>query len=1611
MGLDPLRTTEAVVGKYLDYLETTFAFKDIDLRRQLAEELSKEGKFAKGPILEAIPPFKTGCSIDELIEQGVLSPEFRKLQTPALPLERPLYLHQEIAIRKLVENRRNIIIATGTGSGKTETFLVPILNYLFRQQEKGILGPGVRALLLYPMNALANDQLKRLRTLLKNYPAITFGSYTGETERDERKAIEQFRRMNPREDLLPNQLLSREQMQATPPHILLTNYAMLEYLLLRPQDNVFFDGEYARDWRFIVIDEVHTYSGAKGIEMAMLLRRLKDRVCESRPGTLQCIGTSATLGVDEKGFREVTEFGTKLFGEKFEWIEDNPARQDVVVAFKKHLKVAESSWGKPGSELYGKWSEVIDGDEQDKIERLIAGGLESGIPQNILTLAQKDCRGEWSRFIYLVLSRDSRVITLQQRLEQGPCFLQDVARELFPGVQDGQNRLVALVYLANKARLEPGSQSLLPARYHLFIRALEGAYVSLLPEKRLYLERREQIKGADGRMFPVFEAATCRQCDALYLVGEVVRGGEHDILKQPGRRFYEDNNNLVYFLLLDDKTPVPENEDEIVASGEDIPPGEEYLLCGGCGAVRPKTDAATPCSCGEKSLFLVIKVSAKNGNVYKCPACGSINSLGSVVRRFVLGAEAVTSVLATALYQQIPEQVEVMQDDDTETDDWEVPDNISFHKSNRRLLIFSDSRQDAAYFSTYLQASYNQILQRRLIIMTLEKYKSQMVANEWRVNDLANFVKRMLYDLQLFPQMSMQQLEIEAWKWVLHEFIVSDRIIGLEGLGLVGFKPVLPPGWNPPRALCKEPWNFTVAEATDLIMVLLDTVRKSGAVRFPDVVDPRDPFFAPRNKEFYFKENMSYPGRVYSWTPTRKGGNNSRMDYLLRLAAVQGGIEREKVEELLVQIWNRLLTGERAPWKGHFSSHHESQGLGEVYCLKPEYWRVLPAIVDDTITWYRCSRCRRLTLYNIKGVCPTYRCDGQLVACNPAQELAGNHYRKLYLDILPLVMQTSEHTAQLTTERAAEIQQKFNDGQINVLSCSTTFELGVDVGELETVFMRNVPPSATNYIQRAGRAGRRTDSTAFALTFAQRHSHDFAHYNEPLRIIKGEIRPPHIEISNDKIIKRHMYAVALAMFWKLRPEYFGQVKTFFPESGETASQALGKLLRDKPGELQKSLSRIIPNEILERLGVHDWSWLDGLLDETDGVLSKAEEKVMADLRELKAIEAEYSRTKNHLKAQAVHKTINTIEKRYILDFLAQQNVIPKYGFPVDVVELQIYHHGEEARGLELDRDLKVALSEYAPGSQVIAGGKLWTSKYIKKLPDRNPVEYAYAICDYCGYYQSDIAEKNTPMDNCICGNKIGNNRGIFIVPEFGFIAGPPETPTMTKPQKTYTTRKFFAQEENIEQKITLTLNGFKLNLQAGSGRLAVINSAGKRGFKICQSCGYAEVNTGEPLGPHETLWGIKCNGRAARYSLGYEFYTDVLRIWFPEYHDQREGFWESVLYGILEGACSALDIERQDVDGTLYPYAGNPYSPALVLFDDVPGGAGHVKRIAEKDNLMRTLQRTLAILSRCECGGSLANTSCYGCLRNYTNQYCHDKLNRGYVIEFIKKLLSSSPSV
>src|SRR5665647_1626324 len=437
MSLDPIETTRAITKRYNAYLATSFNLKDSNLKKQFLDELNQE-KFIKGPILEITPPFESGKTIDELIDEGTLSGEFKKLNTKSLPLNRPLYKHQESGILKNVLENENIIVATGTGSGKTETFMIPILNYLFRQKEKSELTPGVRALLLYPMNALANDQLKRMRKILENYPDISFGRYTGETEESQKRAEEKFVKMY-KTDPMPNERISREEMKKNPPHILLTNYAMLEYLMLRPEDHVFFDGKYADNWKFIVIDEAHTYNGAKGIEMGMLLRRLKERVVQSVPYQLKCIATSATLGNGTNRLEDISHFASELFGENFTSI--------CVIGASRRKYIREDSWGVPSPDLYPKWQIAINEKSSDVISILIKEGKTFGIPNNILENAKLKANNDLNIFLYYVLKNDKNLVSLIAALQSKPQPIEVMVDRIFPDIPNSKRILVALVDL------------------------------------------------------------------------------------------------------------------------------------------------------------------------------------------------------------------------------------------------------------------------------------------------------------------------------------------------------------------------------------------------------------------------------------------------------------------------------------------------------------------------------------------------------------------------------------------------------------------------------------------------------------------------------------------------------------------------------------------------------------------------------------------------------------------------------------------------------------------------------------------------------------------------------------------------------------------------------------------------------------------------------------------------------------------------------------------------------------------------------------------------------------------------------------------------------------
>jgi hypothetical protein len=413
------------------------------------------------------------------------------------------------------------------------------------------------------------------------------------------------------------------------------------------------------------------------------------------------------------------------------------------------------SWGTPNPLLYTEWQEIINKfPSYCIVSALVETGIKNGVPTKILEESELQADNEYKPFLFHVLKGDDRLISLRGVLEEKPQFLNEVAEEIFPNVEDPHNTLVALVDLAVQSKPGKDDQPLIPARYHLFVRAVEGAYMNLLPEKKIYLERYETVKH-EGKDYPVFEIATCRQCGAVYMIGETQEHKDKRIFfKQPGRRYFESTKNLEYYLLCDEYTQLlHDNEDELVNLKENLK-GERYKICAACGAIDKVTLERPLCDCGSENYFDILKVKSKDGKIHKCPACARTNPKGSMVWRFLLGKDAIASVLATSLYQQIPsrkrESEDHSDDNGTVSDDWsstvkvDISDEISTEERDgrRQLLIFSDSRQDAAFFAPYLSRTYSQILRRRLILKTITENRDKILENRWRVQDLIRPLKQ-----------------------------------------------------------------------------------------------------------------------------------------------------------------------------------------------------------------------------------------------------------------------------------------------------------------------------------------------------------------------------------------------------------------------------------------------------------------------------------------------------------------------------------------------------------------------------------------------------------------------------------------------------------------------------------------------------------------------------------------------------------------------------------------------------------------------------------------------------------------------------------------------------
>ncbi len=1667
--LNPIKTMNTIRQTYLRYLKTIYPFQNEALQNAFCTEIAQPGLLVKGPMLESAPSFRQGRSIAELIDNGVLHPHFEKLCSDALPLNRPLYLHQDQAITHIARHRRNLIVATGTGSGKTETFLLPILDHLLEEEERGTLKqPGVRALLLYPMNALANDQLRRLRRVLANYPAITFGRYTGETEEKNNDAEERFYQQFPTEPRLSNELISRSQMRQSPPHILLTNYAMLEYLLLRPEDCEFFDGNSGKHWRFLVLDEAHIYDGASGIEIAMLLRRLKDRVVQSVPGRLRCIATSATLGNSKSDFDAATNFASNLFGETFEAHPTDPQQQDVIEAARIPTAELGPVWGTGTVEFYQALKQAIESLMQSDNEYTLHPVLEkltSAIEpifsrRNIISEAQQLAAELWdtdnygvknhekihhaiNAFLYGLLRGDQRVHDLQVQLGQQPRLLDDVALQLFPGDVLAQQNVVTLVDLVVRAHPNPDSMSLLPARYHSFARALEGVFACLNiqghkgNQPRLFLSRHETCPECNGW---VIELAACARCGATYTVGRLERKDNHqgDMSGKP--RTYQfcqmsdtlqyTSSQLAWFLLNQQLSQV--DEDEATAVGEDVEDTREgekiYAFCTRCGVLTNTMQQC--CGCGGTYISLLELNLQNNGNLSKeyeprqCIQCGGRSTSG-VIYRFLTGQDAPVSVMATALYQQLPSSPD--------------PDAIDLPGEGRKLLIFSDSRQDAAFFAPYLERTYNQVLHRRLIFQALCSKHRSSEEECLRLQDMVDYVFTEATQAGLFSRRQSRNERQRLVKiWLTQELTSLDRRLSLEGVGLMQFRLVRPDRWKPPSSLQVPPWNLSEGEIWLLLTFLMDTLRQQSIITNLEDVDPYSEYFAPRNSEFYVRgEQSDSKNKIFSWVPVRH--MNRRLDVLERLlerCAPELSPEQRRQEALdtLRNIWS-YISEPRSVLREYLQSTRHPKG-GVVYRLNHEFWELVPLTEGRPI--YRCNVCRAIVPSSLKGICTTLGCKGTLeVYGNDKIDAENNHYRKLYLDMSPLPLSAQEHTAQWTSDEAGKIQERFINGEVNVLSCSTTFELGVDVGELQAVLMRNVPPTTANYVQRAGRAGRRTDSAAFILTYAQRRSHDLTYYSHPERIVAGHISPPRIMLANEKIIRRHMQAVLLASFFRFMRDRerreFNTVGAFFqPEEKGTASGTalLQSYAQTYPHQVKEALVRIVPPNMHDLVGIEEWLWFktpdeDGFLD----LLEYAHTEVTSDLDDYYRWEKEAAINREYRDSQNYQRIIYTIRSRSLLGFMASRNILPKYGFPTDIVALKTDHIPDEvARLVQLERDLRIAISEYAPGAEVVAAKHIWVGGGLYKMPRRAWPTYQYAICAACNRFLQTKSDEHVHLGNtCSCGDQFKHPPQTFVRPEFGFVAARYATRSTSeaRPRRLYSSRIYFTEYTTADD--STIQPGFEIINRLSSedvqisayysrfGKLALVNEGlDRRGFRICQECGFAEMapmastvrtrKPGRSREHHNPRTGKPCSGLMQTHHLGHEFMTDVVEIRFDGYlaRSNERSLWRSLLYALLEGAAQALNIRRDDLDGTLYfPTRDKPAS--LMLFDNVPGGAGHVKRI--DDEIEKVFQVAHARLEHACCG---PETSCYECLRNYRNQPYHDELKRGEALDFLAQLLASA---
>ena len=1598
--LNPIEASESIKDEFISYISTSFHLADKDYSKQFESELRKKGAVAKGPYLDISDSFESGENIESLIEEGELSPLFRELEKDTeeknkeIKLKRSLYRHQEKAIRK-INQEHNLVVTTGTGSGKTECFILPIINHLLREKENGTLSSGVRAILIYPMNALANDQMKRLRKILKDYPDITFGVYNSSTQMEDAAGIAEYGRIF--KDInghalkpLPNEAISRKTMQMTPPHILVTNYAMLEYMMLRPNDDLVFSGA---QLKFLVLDEAHIYRGATGMETSLLLRRLKARISNS--DDIRHILTSATLGGKDAD-KDIINFAATLCDAQFQ--EDDIIRSKTVMP-----EFPEETVDYP-VELFAELANP-----------------ESSLNEILDKYHVTYDRAQADEEILFDLCIGSSLYKLLRECATSPMTVKEITSLMNEHMDVREEDIVNLINVASRA--EKNKTALIKARYHMFVRALEGAYITIGKDKRLYLNRTKYTPDSGDR---VYEAAVCDDCGRIGIAGKERHG------------YFEFANNQwdktrEVFLLREqnEKWDVVEDDEEEETEGS--LGKNDYLICAKCGMILHESQREEfDCDCGSSNLIRVRKAEVKGTRMeHRCPCCNTGH-----MKMFYLGYDAATAVLGTELFEQLPETEAILKSKNEESPEdgglfsmaiasQSVVETI---KKKRQFLTFSDSRSEAAFFACYMTSFYEEFLRRRGIWHVIEKNKDSISKTPWDIMTLVGELTAYFDTNRTFAEPDdtgtanlTATSRRQAWIAVLNEMVNARRSTSLVSMGVLDF---VYKGISPQlMAGVAKKYDRPIEDVTALFNLLVMDLVYNGALEGEGANltnDEREYIYYTAFPKRFVKCKQSETDRkkasLTGWIPRKRPNGtlfkNGRVERTMRVL----GIPEEEAVSLLSDFWDAVLV------KSEFAMTPDN---GAEYYISTNKFVIKAGF--ENLPVYVCETCGKTTLTNCQGKCVSIKCDGKLREITHAELVKDNHFAKLYSTDQMHPLHIKEHTAQLGRAEQQKYQEMFVNKELNALSCSTTFEMGVDVGDLETVYLRNMPPSPANYVQRAGRAGRSIHSAAYALTYAKLGSHDFTYFDKPERMISGKIGVPLFSISNEKVVLRHIFAVALSSFFSHYEEVYNRNNAHELLSNN-GYELLVDFVNSHPDDLLELLKTSIPNNLHEELGISDWSWTENLIGD-NGVLKVAVEDFRSTVD---WYEKEFMRLRKKGDIQGAARCERQLkdyrrspEDKYgrneLIEFLARNNVLPKYGFPVDTVELYQGMDSTSEKKLQMVRDLQLAIAEYAPDVQVVADGKLYTSRYIRKLPQTTGQDWEEVYIAECknkscltwNYRKTEPSREGEP---CIsCQSIIEKARWKkAIEPRKGFIAeSKPTAVPLRKPEHSFKSEDYYIgdPQRKIMIKKTFLIDGSrKLQMETSTNDSLMVVC--KDDFFVCERCGYSISSVSGQNEKdfnsyaknfekkHFSPWGKECNGSLWKRELCHAFKTDVVQIVFGTSRAKNQATMLSVMYALLEAMSDELDIERTDIKGCLHKVRyENSMVYVVVLYDGVAGGAGHVRRLVTEDCdvFQRIVSKALSITHDCNC-----SPSCYNCLRNYYNQAVHDILDRTEAYNFLK---------